>query len=162
MRRVWVIVVIVVVGAALGVAIAGVPTRHQDPPLRVSATPTDSGVGSSPAPTTAVPATTTTAPPHRPSDVGVLVINAAGLPGKGTDFTSRLRSAGFSTFPAENDNTDRPSQSVIEFAPGYQGDAVAVGSIVGIGPVQPVGDTPVPARFMGAADVLVVIGTDLH
>lgn len=156
MHRAWVIVVIVV-GAALGVAIAGVPTRHQDPPLRVSASP------SSVPGTTAAPTTTTTIPPHaNRSDVGVVVINAGGIGGKGSELTARLRAAGYATFSPQNDNTDRPSRSVIEYKPGYAGDAEAMTSVVGIGPVQALGDSPVSARWMGDANVMVVVGTDLR
>ena len=156
MHRAWVIVVIVV-GAALGVAIAGVPTRHQDPPLRVAAASPTSVPG-----TTAAP-TTTTIPPHaNRSDVGVVVINAGGIGGKGSELTARLRTAGYATFSPQNDNTDRPSRSVIEYQPGYAGDAAAMTSVVGIGPVQPLGDSPVSARWMGDANVMVVVGTDLR
>lgn len=156
MRRAWVIVVIVV-GAALGVAIAGVPTRHQDPPLRVSAVPT------SVPPTSAPPPTTTTVAPHAArSEVGVVVINAGGIAGKGSELTARLRAAGYATFSPQNDTTDRPSHSVIEYRPGYAGDAAAMSSVVGIGPVQELGDSPVSARWMGDANVMVVVGADLR
>ncbi|GAC1517952.1 MAG: hypothetical protein NVS1B12_07670 [Acidimicrobiales bacterium] len=155
MRRAWVLVVIVV-GAALGVAIAGVPTRHQDPPLRVSATASTSS-------STTAPATTTTVAPHaNRTDVGVVVLNAGGLPTKGADLTAKVKAAGYTTFPPQTDNTDRPSRSVIEYQPGYEGDADAVSSVVGIGPVQALSDSPVSAKLMGDANVLVVVGTDLH
>jgi hypothetical protein len=150
------VIVVIVVGAALGVAIAGVPTRHQDPPLRVSATPTS-------VPGTTAAPTTTTVPPHsNRSDVGVVVINAGGIGGKGSELTARLRAAGYATFSPQNDNTDRPSRSVIEYQPGYAGDAAAITSVVGIGPVQELGDSPVSARWMGDANVMVVVGTDLR
>lgn len=154
MHRAWVIVVIVV-GAALGVAIAGVPTRHQDPPLRVSATPTS-------VPETTAAPTTTVAPHATRSDVGVVVINAGGIGAKGSELTARLRAAGYATFSPQNDNTDRPSRSVIEYQPGYAGDAAAMTSVVGIGPVQALGDSPISARWMGDANVMVVVGTDLR
>lgn len=157
MHRAWVIVVIVV-GAALGVAIAGVPTRHQDPPLRVAAAPT------SVPPTTAVPRTTTTTVPAHASrsDVGVVVINAGGIGGKGGELTARLRAAGYATFSPVNDNTDRPSRSVVVYQPGYAGDAAAMTSVVGVGPVQALADAPISARWMGDANVMVVVGTDLR
>lgn len=159
MRQAWVIVIVVVVGAALGVAIAGVPSRHQDPPLRVVGSSSSTAAT---APSTAAPTTTSTTPPHRASDVGVVVINAAGLAGKGTELTSRLRNSGYTTFAPENDSNDHPSVSIIEYAPGYQGDAVTISPIVGVGPVQAVSDSPVPGRLLGSANVMVIIGADLR
>jgi hypothetical protein len=44
-QRAW-IAVIVVVGIALGVAIAGIPNRHHDAPLRISTTSTTTVPGS--------------------------------------------------------------------------------------------------------------------
>ncbi|GAC1311486.1 MAG: hypothetical protein NVSMB16_08270 [Acidimicrobiales bacterium] len=161
MRRSWVIVTIIVVGVALGIAIAGVPSRHQDPPLRLSAVPSGptSTTSTSP-PTTAAPTTTT--PPHPRGDVGVVVVNAAALPGKGTEFTGRLRQAGYSAFAPQTDNTDHPATSVVEFLPGYQGDALAIGALVGIGPVAGLSDNPISSKYMGNANVMVIIGADLH
>jgi hypothetical protein len=45
----WVYVVVIVLGVLLGLAIAGAPSRHYDPPLRVVTT-TTTAVGSTPAP----------------------------------------------------------------------------------------------------------------
>jgi hypothetical protein len=158
-RRGWVIIIVLVVGAALGVAIAGVPNRHADPPLRVVAS-SSSTIPSTPA--APAPTTTSTTPPHRASDVGVVVINAAGLAGKGTELTTRLRNSGYTTFAPENDTNDHPNVSTIEYAPGYQGDAVAISPIVGVGPVQVVSDSPVPSHLLGNANVMVIIGSDLR
>jgi hypothetical protein len=36
----WIYVVVAVLGVVLGLAIAGVPSQHTDPPLRVAATTT--------------------------------------------------------------------------------------------------------------------------
>ena len=58
----WVYLLMLLVGAGLGVAIAGVPSRGEDPPLRMQ---TESTVA--PTPTTAAPAPTTTAAPAPPS-----------------------------------------------------------------------------------------------
>ncbi|GAC1597537.1 MAG: hypothetical protein NVS3B21_22230 [Acidimicrobiales bacterium] len=161
MRRSWVIVTIIVVGVVLGIAIAGVPSRHQDPPLRLSAAPSGpTSTASTSPPTTAAPTTTT--PPHPKGDVGVVVVNTAGLPGKGTDFTGRLRQAGYSAFAPQTDYTDHPAISVVEYVPGYQGDALAVGALVGIGPVAGLNDNLLSSKYMGNANVMVVIGTDLH
>ena len=162
MRRSWVVVTIIVVGVVLGIAIAGVPSRHQDPPLRLSSAPSGPTTTASSSPPTTVAPTTTTTPPHPKGDVGVVVINAAGLPGKGSDFTGRLRQAGYSTFAPQSDYNDHPATSVVEFVPGYQGDAVAIGALVGIGPVAGLSDNPISSKIMGSADVMVVIGSDLH
>ncbi|GAC1600826.1 MAG: hypothetical protein NVS3B21_28170 [Acidimicrobiales bacterium] len=162
MRRAWVIVTIIVVGVVLGIAIAGVPSRHQDPPLRISAAPSGPTTTASSSPPTTVAPTTITTPPHPKGDVGVVVVNAAGLPGKGSDFTARLRQAGYSAFAPQTDNNDHPATSVVEFIPGYQGDAVAIGALVGIGPVAGLSDNPISSKNIGSANVMVVIGGDLH
>jgi hypothetical protein len=64
-RQRWGFVVLVLGGAAVGVAVAGVPDRHRDAPLPVEVEAADSSTTSTtaaPPPTTA-PVTTTTAPP---------------------------------------------------------------------------------------------------
>ncbi|MDP8992203.1 MAG: hypothetical protein M3N31_04010 [Actinomycetota bacterium] len=61
----WPYVLMVVVGVALGVAIAGVPTRAQDPPLRVQNVPsTTTSTAPVPAAQAPEPQTPTTAPPR--------------------------------------------------------------------------------------------------
>ena len=55
MRRTWVVAV-VAVGIVLGVAIAGIPNRHHDAPLKITSTTTI--VGPASAPTTSTPPTT--------------------------------------------------------------------------------------------------------
>ena len=76
-RRLWQLVLIVVVGAALGLAIAGVPSRQKDHPLGVESgsvasttttilSPSTTSSSTSTAPTTSMapPATSSTLP-HR-------------------------------------------------------------------------------------------------
>lgn len=60
-RKPWGVAVLVVGGALIGVAVAGVPSRGQDPPLRVDAS--ESTTTTTAVTTTTVATTTTTLPP---------------------------------------------------------------------------------------------------
>lgn len=60
-KRPWGAALLVIGGAAMGIAVAGVPSRHRDPPLRVDASVTSSSTSTTS--TTALPGpepTTTT------------------------------------------------------------------------------------------------------
>jgi hypothetical protein len=65
MRRTWVVAV-VAVGIVLGIAIAGIPNRHHDAPLRIAPS-TTAVVGPTSAPTTVAP---TTVPGAVPTTTG--------------------------------------------------------------------------------------------
>jgi hypothetical protein len=93
--------------------------------------------------------------------VTVIVVNSGVLPVKGATLSTTLRQAGYAPLRPVGDNVDRPHESVIVYAPGYEGDAAAIGPVVGIGPIAPRSNSPVPVSFARGADVMVVIGTDL-
>jgi hypothetical protein len=59
-RQPWRAALLVLGGGVAGIAVAGLPSRHQDPPLRVNAVETTTSVSVA---TTAAPTTTTTNPP---------------------------------------------------------------------------------------------------
>ncbi|MDQ3639977.1 MAG: hypothetical protein M3450_00560 [Actinomycetota bacterium] len=63
----WAYVLMLVVGAALGVAIAGVPSRGQDPPLRVQTEPTTTVAPITAEPPTTAPPPTTGTTARRPA-----------------------------------------------------------------------------------------------
>lgn len=117
-------------------------------------------------PTISVIETTTTAAPaaRPPGEVPVLVATGVDIGGVATQFTGVLDAAGYVTSdPGTADNQDY-STSAVFYLPGFEAEAAAVASAIGIdaSSVQPMPDPP-PTRDgdLRDASVLVVIGTDL-
>jgi hypothetical protein len=158
-------VVAVAIAAGLIVANLG-PDRVR----RISTSPTIASPPTTSLTTTSAPSTTgapttvmsTTIPPaHAKSDVTVIVVNAGILPLKGATLTNTLRQAGYAPLRPVGDTVDRPRESAVVYAPGYEGDATALALVVGIGHIAPLSQSPLPAGVTQSVNVMVVIGTDL-
>jgi hypothetical protein len=93
-----------------------------------------------------------------PANVTVSVLNGTMVPGLAASLRDQLAAAGFGK-GAINDFSDKQlAQSVVEYAPGHQAEASAVGRRVGIGRLAPV---TADARALGGdATVIVVAGAD--
>jgi hypothetical protein len=159
-------VVGIVAAVGIGVAVITANLRHKA--QRISTPPTTTLPTTTLVPTSTVSTTvtstippTTIPPAHTKSAVTVIVVNAGILPVKAAMLSTTLRQAGYSPFRPVSDDVDRPPVSVTVYAPGYEGDAVAIGAAVGIGPIAPEGDSPIPISFARGAEVMVVIGGDL-
>jgi LytR cell envelope-related transcriptional attenuator len=156
--RRWVPLVVIFVGALLGVAVAGLPDRRKDAPLVVRTTTPPTTVGTTVLETT-VPATTpTTLPPpstRAPGEVQVATINASGMAGAATRLAARLRSDGYEV----GEPTSRRVQetSALLHRPGFDAEALALASSLGLDPsvLEPTEAPP------AGADLVVVVGQDL-
>jgi hypothetical protein len=103
---------------------------------------------------------TPTAQAHKPAEVKVIVVNAAGgIPGIGSENTSKVEQAGFAVLPVKNADQDVDTTGLF-YAAGYQADAAAVKAALGFGdvPVQAAGDPIIPEA--AEAHVVVVLGKD--
>ncbi len=113
--------------------------------------------------TTAGDGTTTSATvppqPHPVNEVKVFVLNGGGPPQiAGTD-TTVLNSKGYVTVPADNSPVDVPA-SVVYFAVGYDADAPAVATALGL-PATAVQALPDPPPFdPQGANIVVILGPD--
>ncbi len=93
-----------------------------------------------------------------PSEVQVLVSNAArigGIAGQGTDL---LKAAGYATLPPTNGN--RTDRSVIYFLEGYEGDAVQVAGLLGMSSEAVAPMSELTNGSPGEAHLVAIIGTD--
>ncbi|MFN2606424.1 MAG: LytR C-terminal domain-containing protein [Acidimicrobiales bacterium] len=165
MGRRWVPLVVVAVGAILGLAVAGLPSRHHDAPLTVRSDPSSTaGVGAGPMPTTRAPTTAppTNAPPtsvRAPADVRVVTVNASSVAGSAGRVGTRIRSMGWNVLPPGPDRRPQ-SASVVMYRSGFDGEARALATALGVDPTAiAVADASTAAA--GDADLAVVIGDDL-
>ena len=132
-------------------------------------TPATDSDGSTPGDTTDTTggSTTTEAPSEArpPEEVTVLVANASGIPGAATKIGEDLTAEGY--IVAEPDNAKEPSATtVVYYIAGFEPEARAVAEALGLDPdadgVVAEVPTPLPTQDenMGAANVLVILGTD--
>lgn len=132
-------------------------------------TPATDSDGSTPADTTdTTGGTTTTEAPtdaRPPEEVTVLVANASGIPGAATKIGEDLTAEGY--IVAEPDNAKEPSSTTtVYFIDGFEPEARAVAEALGLDPdadgVVAEMPTPLPTQDenLGAANVLVILGTD--
>jgi hypothetical protein len=122
------------------------------------------------APSAAAITTTTTRPPasttsttlatHPPANVRVLVANGTSTKGGAGKLASKLHTDGYDTLAA-TDTTSPANASAVYYISGYQGDADAVASAIGLtaSAAQPV--TSSITVTVGSAEVVVILGPDL-
>ncbi len=161
---------VVVAGSALGLAIAGVPDRSRDEPLRLTPADTVPPVTeppdvptttstTSPPPTAAT--TATTAAVRGPGEVRVMALNASNTGGVAGRVGARLQAAGYVVVPP-GPNPRRFDNAFLLYRRGFEREAVALAALLGLSPsvARPMGEqapVPVPA----GVDVTVVVGDDL-
>jgi hypothetical protein len=113
--------------------------------------------------TTSTTTTTTTAPAptaRPPAEVNVLVLNAAvGKPGIAGRGAKIVEQAGYATLDPDNANNDQETE--VQYAPGYEADAVGVAQAFGLDEsvVVPFPDT-LNVDEPGDAHVIAIIGLD--
>jgi hypothetical protein len=158
MGRRWVPFVVVIVGSLLGLAVAGLPSRRHDAPLRVQSASTSTGPA--PAVSTSLPASTSSSAPalRPPSAVRVTPVNASSVPGSAGRVSTRLKSQGWNVQAPGADRKAQPASAVL-YRSGFDGEARAVASALGVDPgtLKPLG----AGSVLGDPDVAVVIGDDL-
>ena len=115
--------------------------------------------------TTAAPpetTTTTTMPSRPPSEVSVRVYNGSTKAGQAVRVGDRLEDAGYRVLtPGASPNDPYPA-SVIHFVEGFQTEALAMASLLGLPPESgsPAPDPP-PVKGVGPAQLVLIVADDL-
>lgn len=105
--------------------------------------------------------TTTTVALRAPDTVTVIVLNGTSVGGAAGKYSTAIASAGYQMLVAGDAATKIPATQVF-FAPGYEGEAAAVAAAAGApATLTPAALPTPPPGEVGAANVVVVIGTDL-
>jgi hypothetical protein len=106
--------------------------------------------------------TASTAPPRTPDQITVQVLNASGVTGAANGQTTELADAGYVTAEAGNapEGSDAATTMVV-FVEGFDREAATLATQIGAAAdqVRPVAD--VPGLDPAAAQLFVVLGTDL-
>ena len=153
--RRWALLLLLPLGAGLGVLIAGIPNISPDMKTSVAAGRTGR---------TIVPTTTTTraapdrAPPvHPPAEVVLIVLNGAAVDGAAGDLTAQFKELGYKTLTPSS--TDPRADTLVFFRQGYEGDAMEAAAAIHSSVVTEPLD---PTAFAGVEDahLVVVIGED--
>jgi hypothetical protein len=106
-------------------------------------------------------ATTTTLPAPPPGEVTVLVANGSGVLGVGASTSGSLADRGYVTLNPTNTLAVTPT-SVVLFVEGSQAAAEQVAVALGLpaSAVDPIGAAPAIEDELGAAQLLVLVGSD--
>jgi predicted flap endonuclease-1-like 5' DNA nuclease len=133
-------------------------TDRSDTIGTTAATPTTSKpTATAPPPTTS---TTAAVPAHDPAAVKVLSANGTVTDGVGAKLQTKLRTAGYNTLSPVTSST-KLDTSQIFFAAGFQPDALAIATLLGL-PASAVAALPAkPPVTVGSANVVVIAGKDV-
>lgn len=104
--------------------------------------------------------TSTTAAAHSPAEVRVQVLNSTGPSGSAGNATSRLSTAGFVALDATNADDRTATASAVFAQPGYEADAAAIATALGLTAAPQAMPTPPPPPAGADANVVVVLGPD--
>ncbi|GAC1599125.1 MAG: hypothetical protein NVS3B21_25360 [Acidimicrobiales bacterium] len=79
----------------------------------------------------------------------------------GDGVRSKLTAAGYLVPEVvDKGGVNPPAVSVVQYREGFEQAAGRVADLVGIKTRMPLGDFPLPSRYMGEASVMVVLGPD--
>ena len=162
MSQRWVPIVIIFVGGLLGLAIAGLPSRHEDAPLAVQ-TATSIPASSTTVASAAGAPTTTAAPgpaARPPAEVKVTALNASRVPGTAGRISTRLKSLGYNVLPPSADRTAQPD-SVVMYRGGREAEARALASSLDLDAGAVAAIDPVVQALSPEADLAVLVGEEL-
>jgi hypothetical protein len=93
-----------------------------------------------------------------PGDVTVAVLNGTTVPGLAATLRDQIAAAGFNKGTINNFSDQQLAESVIQYTPGHQAEAKAVGRRAGISRREPV--TADSRALAGDATVIVIAGAD--
>jgi LytR cell envelope-related transcriptional attenuator len=93
-----------------------------------------------------------------PGNVTVAVLNGTMVPGLAATLRDQIAADGFKKGTINDFSDKQLAQSVVEYAPGHQAEAKAVGRVVGISQREPV--TTGSRALAGDATVIVIAGAD--
>jgi LytR cell envelope-related transcriptional attenuator len=94
----------------------------------------------------------------KPGNVTVAVLNGTTVPGLAAALSDQIAAAGFKKGTINNFSDQQLAESVVQYAPGHQAEAKAVGRRVGISQREPV--TADSRGLAGDATVIVIAGAD--
>jgi hypothetical protein len=94
----------------------------------------------------------------KPGNVTVAVLNGTTVPGLAAALRDQIAAAGFRKGLIDVFSDQQLAESVVEYAPGHQAEAAAVGRTVGISQREPV--TANSRALAGDATVIVIAGAD--
>jgi hypothetical protein len=94
----------------------------------------------------------------KPGDVRVAVLNGTMVPGLAAALSDRLAAAGFKKDGINDYSVKQLAESVVQYSPGHQAEAKAVGRRLGIGRLEPV--TSGSRALAVDAAVIVIAGAD--
>ena len=155
--------ILIGVAVVLGVILLGkgfdsgfIPSSSGDPSDEV-ATGGDGGEedGEDASTTTAVTAST-----HPPAEVRVQVLNSTGPSGSAGNASDALSALGYNVIDGANAADRNATATTIYAAAGFEGDAAAIASVLGIAAAPQPMPTPPPPPAPGEANVVVVLGPD--
>jgi len=149
-------VILLVVALVLGILILSKTETGASAPRVETKRPTTTKAPNSAA------TTTSTRAPRQPAAIKVLAANGSGVAGLGGKTGDRLTAAGYNSLAPTNTTTDI-STSVVAFTPGFEGEAAAVATVLGLPPtsVQALEANP-PVEDTKGADIVVLVGPDLE
>jgi hypothetical protein len=94
----------------------------------------------------------------RPGNVTVAVLNGTTVPGLAAALRDQIAAAGFKKGTINDFSDQQLAESIVEYAPGHEAEAKAVGRTVGISQREPV--TAGSRALAGDATVIVIAGAD--
>jgi LytR cell envelope-related transcriptional attenuator len=94
----------------------------------------------------------------KPGNVTVAVLNGTTVPGLAAALRDQIAAAGFIKGTVDVFSDQQLAESVVQYAPGHQAEATAVGRTVGISQREPV--TANSRALAGDATVIVIAGAD--
>lgn len=145
---------LVAAAVAIGVVLLQVTDDGAPPPGAVSAT----GPQETTTTTTSVPGAGPGTALRPPTQVQVLVLNAARVAGAATEVAEQLQGLGHPTLPPGNAPTQ--PDTIVYSKPGFEAEAEAIVAELGdVAHAEPLPD-PSPFAATEQADVVVVLGTD--
>jgi LytR cell envelope-related transcriptional attenuator len=156
---------LIVLAAAFGILAAGIPARNTGTTARIVDPPPSVPTSTTrPAPTTTASSstTTTTVAAHLPAQVTVLVANGTQTDGGAAKLAKLIGAAGYATLPAVDAKNRATATTAVYFTVGYEANASALAALIGAprSAAQPM-PLPLPVASVQAANVLVVLGSDL-
>jgi hypothetical protein len=93
-----------------------------------------------------------------PANVVVAVLNGTTVPGLAATLSDEVVAAGFRDGTITNFSDQQLAESVVQYVPGHEPEARAVGRRLGISQREPV--TPSSRALAGDATVIVIAGAD--
>jgi hypothetical protein len=96
--------------------------------------------------------------PVKPGNVTVAVLNSTAVPGLAAALRDQIAAAGFKKGVIDFFSGQPLDESVVQYAPGHQAEAKAVGRSVGVSRREPV--TADSRALAGDATVIVIAGAD--